>query len=199
MREARRAQCARRTLGVKQSALIAGNARGPAKVCWHSGGALDWRRKDIAEADEMDRQSMLIASNARSPFGSIIRALFAPLELLGNAEADIHEHTKHANSKQCGSSFGSIEQSSFACALCAKECRNAKARNVRWRFKSTCARFAQASAQTRKHVTCDGVFKGTCARFAQASAGTRKHVTCDGVLRALVRALRKRVQKREST
>jgi hypothetical protein len=71
------------------------------------------------------------------------------------------------------------------CALCAGECRNAKARNVRWRFKSTCAHFAQEGAETRKHVTCDGVFKGTCARFAQASAETREHVTCDGVLKHL--------------
>ena len=38
------------------------------------------------------------------------------------------------------------------CALCAGECRNAKARNVRWRLKSTCAHFAQVGAETRKHV-----------------------------------------------
>jgi hypothetical protein len=43
------------------------------------------------------------------------------------------------------------------------------------------AHFAQKSAETRKHVACDGVFKSTGARFAQASAATRKHVTCDGV------------------
>ena len=85
------------------------------------------------------------------------------------------------------------------CALCAGECRNAKARNVRWRFKKHLCALCACECRNAKARNVRCVFKSTCARFAQASAETQKHVTCDGVLKALVRALRRRVQEREST